>query len=133
MADTSRSLEQLEGHAWGDPPADATRLVRTAHELRRRPVGDLSAEDLRLLLLQQVGIELLVPLVLDRLEREPLAEGDCYPGDLLVALLKVPPAHWQPGELRRASSLVAKLDNHPGTPESVQLQIDAFRWISWAS
>lgn len=105
-------------------------MVRTAHELRRKPVGDLSAEDLRLLLLlQRVSIELLVPLALDLLERDPLAEGDCYPGDLLVALLKVPPAHWRrhPGELRRASSVVERLDNQPGTPESVQRQIDAFR------
>ncbi|MFJ9783386.1 contact-dependent growth inhibition system immunity protein [Amycolatopsis sp. NPDC101161] len=125
----SLSLEQLEGQAWGGPPADATRLVRTAHELRRKPVGDLSAEDLRLLLLQRVSIELLVPLALDLLERDPLAEGDCYPGDLLVALLKVPPAHWRrhPGELRRASSVVERLDNQPGTPESVQRQIDVFR------
>nr|WP_225957341.1 contact-dependent growth inhibition system immunity protein [Amycolatopsis lexingtonensis] len=87
----SLSLEQLEGHAWGAPPADATRLVRTAHELRRKPVGDLGAEDLRLLLLQQVSVELLVPLALDLLERKPLTEGDFCPGDLL----KVPPAHWR--------------------------------------
>ncbi len=125
----SLSLEQLEGQSWDAPPAEATRLVRTAHALRRKPIGDLSAEDLRLLLLQQVSVELLVPLALDLLERDPLAEGDCYPGDLLVALLKVPPAHWRrhPGELHRATSVVERLDDQPGTPETVQRQIDAFR------
>ncbi|UOX93392.1 contact-dependent growth inhibition system immunity protein [Amycolatopsis sp. FBCC-B4732] len=119
----SLSLEQLEGHTWDAPPADSTRLVRTAHELRRKPVGDLGAEDLRLLLLQHVGIELLVPLALDFLERDPLAEGDCYPGALLVALLKVPPDHWRPRELHRVSRVVENLD----APERVQRQIDAFR------
>ncbi|RSD21755.1 contact-dependent growth inhibition system immunity protein [Amycolatopsis eburnea] len=97
MVDKSLSLEQLEGHAWSTPPADATRLARTAHALRRL------------------------------LELDPLTEGDFYPGDLLVAVLEVPPAHWHPSERRRASSLVAKLDNDPGTPEYVQREIDAFR------
>lgn len=43
------SVEQIEQDWWGDPPADATCLVRTAHELRRKPVAWLTAEDLRLL------------------------------------------------------------------------------------
>lgn len=50
------SLEQIEQDAWGDPPADASRLVRTAHELRRRPVALLTVEDLRLLIAQKIGV-----------------------------------------------------------------------------
>jgi hypothetical protein len=47
--DKSRSLEEIENDYWGDPPSDATRLISTAHALRKRPVGALDAEGLRLL------------------------------------------------------------------------------------
>ncbi|WP_285482780.1 contact-dependent growth inhibition system immunity protein [Amycolatopsis sp. NBRC 101858] len=122
------SLDQLEGRPWGAPPTDATRLIETAHHLRRKPIGDLDVEDLRLLLLQRVGIELLVPLTLSRLEREPLAEGDYYPGDLLVALLKIPPEHWRrhPDRLRRATSVAAAAERL-GSHGPVARQIAAFR------
>jgi hypothetical protein len=52
----SLSLEQIEDNAWGDPPADATRPVRTVYQLRRKPIGTMQVEDLRLLLLQQEGV-----------------------------------------------------------------------------
>ncbi|WP_410636547.1 contact-dependent growth inhibition system immunity protein [Amycolatopsis sp. cmx-4-83] len=42
-----------------------------------------------------------MPLALDLLERDPLAEGDFHPGDLLVALLKVPPVGERPAADRR--------------------------------
>ncbi|MEU4671824.1 contact-dependent growth inhibition system immunity protein [Amycolatopsis sp. NPDC023774] len=41
----------------------------------------MDAEDLRVLLLQQENIDVLVPVALTRLEQNPLAEGDLYPGD----------------------------------------------------
>lgn len=36
------SLEQIEHDTWGEPPADATRLVRTAYALHRKPVASLT-------------------------------------------------------------------------------------------
>ncbi len=100
--DESRSLEDIEDDRWGDPPADATRLVTTAYALRKRPVGALDAEGLRLLISQQIGLDTIVPLALERVEREPLAEGDFYPGDLLDALIRrVPDSYWQAHEDQR--------------------------------
>jgi predicted kinase len=92
--DRSRSLEDLENDAWGDPPADATRLVRIGHQLRRKPIRELSVEDLRLLIGQQIGLSFLVPVALDVLKSDPLAEGDMYEGDLLRALLRVDSSFW---------------------------------------
>lgn len=94
--DTSRSLEEIEDEFWGDPPADATRLISTAYALRKRPVGALGTEGLRLLISQQIGLDTLVPLALAQVEQDPLAEGDFYPGDLLDALMRrVPEPYWQ--------------------------------------
>jgi contact-dependent growth inhibition (CDI) system CdiI-like immunity protein len=101
-SDRSRSLEEIEDDHWGDPPADATRLVSTTYALRKRPVGALDAEGLRLLISQQVGLDTIVPLALDQVERNPLAEGDFYPGDLLDALIRrVPDSYWQTHEDQR--------------------------------
>jgi hypothetical protein len=113
--DTSRSLEEIEDDYWSDPPADATRLISTAHALRKRPVGALDAEGLRLLISQQIGLDTLVPLALDQVERDPLAEGDFYPGDLLDALMRrVPEWYWQAHEDQRARvrSVAEALDPH---------------------
>jgi hypothetical protein len=101
--DKSRSLEEIEDDHWGDPPADATRLIRTAYALHKQPIGGLDVEGLRLLISQQIGLDALVPLALDHVERDPLAEGDFYPGDLLDALMRrVPEPYWQAHQDQRA-------------------------------
>ncbi|MEV4149369.1 contact-dependent growth inhibition system immunity protein [Amycolatopsis sp. NPDC049691] len=74
----------------GNPSADATQLIKTAHELRHKPVGAMDTEDLRLLLLQQESVEVLVPIALTHLEQNHFS-----PGDLLTAALKIPQEYWQ--------------------------------------
>jgi CDI immunity proteins len=125
---TEQSLEEIEGDVWGDPPADATRLTATVHELRRRPVDRLGIEDLRVLIAQQVGREVVVPLALARLEENPLAEGDFYPGDLLVAVLRVPQAYWRshPDEAARLRTIVDSVDSDELDPET-RADVVAFR------
>jgi CDI immunity proteins len=108
------SLQEIEGDDWGDPPADATRLIRTAYQLRRTPLDELDAEDLRLLIAQKIGLDVLVPRTLTLLEQDPLLEGDFYPGDVLAAVLKVPPSYWSanPAQLTRIERVIASLDNN---------------------
>ncbi|MER5640023.1 contact-dependent growth inhibition system immunity protein [Kitasatospora sp. NPDC002227] len=88
----ARSLQDLDGGPWPAPPADSTRLVLTAHALRRKPLRDLTPEDLRLLINQGIGLPHLLPLALALLRTDPLTEGDLYPGDLLAAVLRCSPA-----------------------------------------
>ncbi|WP_393101813.1 contact-dependent growth inhibition system immunity protein [Streptomyces sp. LN325] len=85
--DRDRSLDELERDPWQAPPPDATRLVATAHALRSRPVGTLTVEDLRLLISQDIGLPVLLPLAVEALHDNPLAEGHMYEGDLLCAVL----------------------------------------------
>ncbi|MEV4600794.1 contact-dependent growth inhibition system immunity protein [Amycolatopsis sp. NPDC049253] len=133
--DESLTLEQIEDCRWGGPPADATRLVKTVYELRHKPVSAMDTEDLRVLLLQQESVDVLVPVALTHLERNPLAEGDFYPGDLLVAVLKIPGTYWQqhPDQHRRASAVVGavealgNLEDHDAPDDTISHQINAFR------
>ncbi|MFJ3794171.1 contact-dependent growth inhibition system immunity protein [Kitasatospora sp. NPDC090091] len=110
-ADRSRSLEELERAPWPDPPADATRLVATVHALGRKPIGTLTVEDLRLLLAQQVGVPFALPLALEILRQDPMAEGDLYEGDLLAAVRALPPEVWHasPQLAREARAVLATL------------------------
>jgi hypothetical protein len=125
---TEQSLEQIEGDFWGDPPADATRLTATVHALRQRPVGQLGTEGLRVLIAQQVGLDVVVPLALARLEHDPLAEGDFYPGDLLVAVLRVPQAYWRShsDEAARLRTIADSVDLGELDPET-RADVVAFR------
>ena len=97
----NQSLEELEGDYWDDP-GEATSLVRRCHNLRKVPIGQLRASDLRLLIGQQIGLLRLVPLALDHLQRDLLMEADYYPGDMLGALLRLPPAFWERQSQMRA-------------------------------
>lgn len=91
-----RSLEELEGQRWPDPPADATGLVRAVHRLRKRPIGSLTADELRRLIGQDVGLQWLLPLALEILrETAPAgAAGGFYDDDLLSAVLTRSPETW---------------------------------------
>src|SRR3569833_3127639 len=132
--DETLTLEQIEDRHWGNPPADATRLIKTVYELRHKPLGIMHTEDLRVLLLQQESVDALVPVALTHLEQNPLAEGDFYPGDLLTAVLKIPQTYWQqhPDQRRRASSVIetvealGNLDDHDAPHDTIWQQINAF-------
>ena len=92
--DLSKSLDELEG-TW---PADSTRpthLSSRCHALHKLPLSQFTLEDLRIMIGQEIGLQFLVPLALDRLESNPLAEGDFYPGDLLASVLQVEPSFWR--------------------------------------
>jgi hypothetical protein len=72
------------------------------------PIGQLGPAELRLLLGHGRGLRWLLPLALERLEREPFVAGDRGPGDLLTAALTVDPAEWarEPACLARLAGVV---------------------------
>jgi len=83
-----RTLDELEGTTWGDPPPKASYLVGTLNALRKKPIGEFTTEDLRICIAQNLGLQWLIPCALATLERDPLAAGDFYEGDLLLAVIR---------------------------------------------
>ncbi|WRZ90011.1 contact-dependent growth inhibition system immunity protein [Streptomyces sp. NBC_01007] len=120
-----RSLKELERAYWPAPSAEDTRLVATAHALRRRPIGDLSVEDMRLLIGQDIGLPYLLPLALEVLREHPMAEGDMYEGDLLSAVLTRSPSVWAefPELVPELRVIVSKLT---GLPPDLQQKVERF-------
>ena len=125
---TARTLEDLDG-AWGDPPADATRLIATAYKLRRLPLSALRAEDLRLLIGQKIGLPYLVPVAVELLRNDPLAAGDFYEGALLRAVLCVDRTFWATRDelADRVQAIVAALEDPPALLAAAIAAFDALR------
>src|SRR5690242_12135913 len=116
--DRSKSLQQLEGRDWGEPEFDS-HLVTECHRLHRVPLRDFTAENLRIMIGQQISLPHLVPIALELLNADPLVAGDFYEGDLLMAVLRVESAFWRKHPVlrnatdeiaRRALSLLPPLD-----------------------
>jgi hypothetical protein len=82
-----KSVEELDSDRWGGSEYNSS-LVMTCHRLRPVPLKNLTIEDLRLLLRQEIGLKYLFPMAIEHLEKNPFAQGN-YPGDLLKNVLKV--------------------------------------------
>ena len=87
------SLTELEQDDWGPAGFDSS-LVQTVHQLRNKPLGELSPGDMRMLIGQRVGLRFLVPLAMDLIESDPFIDSDFYPGDLLLYLLNLSDDYW---------------------------------------
>ncbi|MFJ9695401.1 contact-dependent growth inhibition system immunity protein [Kitasatospora sp. NPDC101183] len=126
LVNRDRSLEELEHDRWPAPSGNGTRLMATAHLLRRKPIGELNVEDLRLLIGQDVGLPYLLPLALEVLRNDPMAEGDMYEGDLLAAVLSRSPESWHDSpELRRELRLI--VSELSGLTPSLEQAVEHFR------
>jgi hypothetical protein len=90
-----RSLEEIEKDNWGHPPPGSTGLVMRIHELRKKPLKDFTVEDLRVVIGQNFSLELLVPIAIEKLKDNILAEGDLYEGDLLQNVLNTDINYWK--------------------------------------
>lgn len=119
------SLEELEGRRWSVPAGGETRLMATVRELRRKPIGGLTVEDMRLLIGQDVGLAYLLPLAMEVLRDTPLAEGDMYEGDLLAAVLTRSAEVWRDfPELRReVREIVSELAD---VPPALKREVEEF-------
>src|SRR5262249_14126633 len=89
-----RSLDALDPPRWGPAPDDAPGLVRRCHALRSKPIEEFSVEDLRLMIGQKLALRHLIPLALNQLAHDPLAQGNSFPGDLLTSVMRIERSFW---------------------------------------
>ena len=132
--DTSKNLNQLENVVWGEPEYTSGLVIR-CHKLRTKKVEDFTTEDLRLMIGQNIGSYYLVPFALRELNKNPLAEGNYYEGDLLENILKLDCEFWsmhthfiEPLKAisNKAISLLETTDNTTQINASILKSISAF-------
>jgi hypothetical protein len=87
IARMTSTLEQLENDIWPEPDVH-TSLIDTCHRLRKVPIDDLSAGDIRMLLGQRIGVRHLVSVAIQLLDADPMLDATFFPGDLLTAVLR---------------------------------------------
>ncbi len=90
----SMTTEYLEKDFWGDKPLNDSNLVNTIYKLRKKNLDQFTTEDLRVVIGQNFSLPILMPMAIDVLESDLLAEGDLYPGDLLNNVLTVSSKFW---------------------------------------
>lgn len=88
-----KTLEQLEGEVWEDINYP-TNLVKTIYLLRKKILKDFSVEDLRIVIGQSFSLPYLIPLAIEKLNQNILAEGDYFEGDLLKSVLDSDKSFW---------------------------------------
>jgi len=118
------NLDEIEHIRWVEPTPDSF-LVRRCHELRRKAIDEFSIEDLRIMVGQEISLPILVPVALNVVEADPLAEGDYYPGDLLSALLTIGSEWWKGNEHLR-SRLAATVDGLVIADKKLRKEADRF-------
>ena len=124
--DMQKSLQELEGQDWGDGNDFPSYVVKTTNALRRKPLADFTAEDMRLMIGQEIGLDYLIPLVLEKLAANPLTAGDYYEGDVLLNVLKIDPNFWQKKpELRQKLEKIVDAINV--VPEELRKALKQFR------
>ncbi len=93
--DTNKSVEQLESSYWKDELKYQTGLIEKCHLYRKKPIGKLAIEEIRLLIGQNIALHYLIPVALNILKDNPFTGGDFYPGDLLNNVLKSEVKYWK--------------------------------------
>lgn len=88
------TLEQIDKEIWGEPTFNS-QLVKMCFALRKKPLKDFTVEDLRIMIGQNFNLEILIPIAIEKLEENILAEGNFYEGDLLNNVLSSDKNFWK--------------------------------------
>ena len=119
--DFNKSLNELELKDWGEAPVHSTGLVFKVHELRKLPLQFWTNEDFRLMILQKISLDYLVPIALYRLSKNHFSSGELFAGDLLYAIVRINDDFW-----KQQSRLHYELD---GIIDSLKVDLETFTEI----
>lgn len=90
----TKSLENLEKDIWNEPEYPS-HLVTICDKLRKKQLKDFDIENLRIMIGQNIGLNFLIPLAIEELKQNILAEGDFHEGDLLKNVLTSETDYWE--------------------------------------
>lgn len=129
----NRTISQLLHQKWNGPvPTSNDSYIRqTLYRLYNTAISDLDIEDIRFLINQEILLDDIMPLAVEQLQSNILAEGDFYEGDLLNAALSVGSEFWSKHPALK-ETLKKTIRNHmweieaAGLPRQVGRNIESF-------
>ena len=101
--DIANTIEAIENVFWGEPEFPSSLIIK-CHSLRKKDLDLFEIEDYRLLVGQNIGLEIIMPRAMIILRRDLFAEGHFYKGDLLKVVLTSDQTYW---------------NNHPDTRQEI--------------
>jgi hypothetical protein len=93
MSNLDKTIKQLTKIDLNSDSWDSS-MIKKVEKYINLPLKSLNTEALRLLISQNIGLDFLIPLAMDRLKENILAEGDLYEGDLLKNVLDSDKEYW---------------------------------------
>lgn len=93
--DFSKSLDELQGSNPSDPSDAPTPMVADIIRSRRKPLGELTLDEIGRFVVQRDGFPFILDLVWPLLEGDPLIDGGYYPGDILSNLIRADEGIWR--------------------------------------
>ena len=88
------TIEEIENVFWGDAPSDSSNLVKICHRLSTKKIEQFSEGDYRILISQDIALEILIPQAIEILKKDIFIETHFYEGDLLKAILTSNKEYW---------------------------------------
>ncbi len=125
--DPTKTLEDLIGVRAGDPDVAETPLIERVIRSWKKPLCDLSDDEIGRLVVQRDGFPYMLDLVWPKLEHDPLFDGGYYPGDVLSSLIRCEPQVWtaRPNYLAQLASLYQRaLSSEPEENEAFRASLD---------
>lgn len=86
-----KSICEIEGWEWNDdvPDKNSSHVEYRFYKLHDKPINSLGLDDVRFLIIQNSGLDLLVTIALEKLKKNLFIEVEYYPGDLFMSLLQI--------------------------------------------
>jgi hypothetical protein len=94
-----KSIENLEKKNWGDVPQDESSIIQRLMRLRKVPLEEFTIDDIRFMIIQEVGLPYLLTLAIEFLQKDLFTEGNYYEGDLLTGKVIKPCAFFVPSSV----------------------------------
>jgi hypothetical protein len=93
MSNLDKTIKQLTRLDLSSDSWDS-ELINKIEKYINQPLKSLDTEALRLLIGQNIGLDFLIPMAVEKLKDNILAEGDYYPGDLVKNVLDSDKGFW---------------------------------------
>ena len=91
----NKTLDELEGVKTKIIRNDSYLLMTCSRLRAKKPLNEFEIEDLRILIGQSIGLKFLIPLAIEELEKNILAEGHYYEGDLFHSVTFSDANYWK--------------------------------------
>jgi len=72
----NKSIQELENDFWPDQKEYPSNLIERCHDYRKIPIYELQIHQIVTLLIQDIGADFLMPIVIDRMANNILEEDD---------------------------------------------------------